>query len=85
MSNIFDILYFLFGGHGITERGADLSQIVLTVGGPHQQRTRSYYWTLANSCADCASVFTIADFSINFARAGTQTHISLSELLLCRD
>jgi hypothetical protein len=40
----------------------------------------SCYWATVNSSADRACVFTIADFSINFARAGTQTHMDLSEL-----
>ena len=42
----------------------------------HQQRIRSSrYWAVANSSADRACVFTIADFRISFARAGTQTHM----------
>jgi hypothetical protein len=52
----------------------------------YQQRSRnSCYWPTASSCADRACVFTIADFSIIFARVGTQTHMDLSELPLCRD
>ena len=52
----------------------------------HQQRIRSScYWATVKSCADRACVCTIADFRINFARVGTQTHMDLSELPLCRD
>ena len=45
----------------------------------------SCYWAAVNNSADRACVFTIADLSINFARAGTQTHIDLSELPPCAD
>jgi hypothetical protein len=45
----------------------------------------SCYWATVNSSADCACVFTIADFRINFARVGTQTHMDFSELPPCRD
>jgi hypothetical protein len=45
----------------------------------------SCYWAPVNSSADRTCVFTIADFSINFARAGTQTHMDLGELPSCRD
>jgi len=52
----------------------------------HQQRIHSSgYWVAVNSSADRACVFTIADFRINFARVGTQTHMDLSELPPCRD
>ena len=52
----------------------------------HQQRIRSFcYWATVNSSPDRACVFTIADFRINFARVGTQTHMDLSELPPCRD
>jgi hypothetical protein len=52
----------------------------------HQQRIRSScYWATVNSSADRACVFTIADFRINFARVGTQTHMDLSELPPCGD
>ena len=52
----------------------------------HQQRIRSpCYWPTVNSSADRACVCTIADFRINFARVGTQTHMDLSELPPYRD
>jgi hypothetical protein len=43
------------------------------------------YWLAvafkANNSADFACVFAIADFAINPARAGMQTHISFMDLL----
>src|SRR5258705_12578737 len=58
-----------------------------SVGRPiHQQRIRRCsYCPAVNSSADRAFVCTIADFRINFARVGTQTHMDSSELLLYRD
>jgi len=39
------------------------------------------YWLTADSCAVRACVLAIADFMINPARAGTQTHMALMDLL----
>src|SRR5258708_5611674 len=87
MSNIFDIT----GGFSDEAAGgphlypisiAETKRLFPT----HQQGIRSScYWPTVSSCADRVCVCTIADFSINFARAGTQTHMDLSELPLCRD
>jgi hypothetical protein len=52
----------------------------------HEQHIpSSSYWAEVNSSADRACVFTMADFRINFARVGTQTHMDLSELPRYRD
>jgi hypothetical protein len=45
-------------------------------------RVGFYYWLTANSCADRACVFAIADFMISPALAGTQTHMELRDDLL---
>lgn len=52
-------------------------------------RTGSYYWATAalkiTSSVDHACVLAIADFTINPARAGTQTQMDLFEPPACRD
>ena len=47
-------------------------------------RAGSCYWLTVSSSADRARVFAIADFMINPARAGMQTHMDLFGPPLCR-
>ena len=42
-------------------------------------RVDCYYWLEANNSADRACVFAIADFIINPARAGMQTHMDFMD------
>ena len=56
-------------------------------GGVHGGRADSCYWVTVvlavNGFVDRACVLASADFMISPARAGTQTHMDLSEALFC--